>query len=525
MKKPHVAALAALVLVGLPACGQLGSGAPTDGAVLIYATTEVPRHLNPAVQSGLATATPGAQLFASPVRFDDSFEPIPYLAESWDLSEDGTTMTLHLVEDAVFHDGEPITSEDVKFSLNVVKAEHPFGRSLYGPVDSVDTPDPHTVVINLSRPHPALMIAMSPPFLPVLPAHVYGDDDTVADHPRNSTDVVGSGPYRLEDHRQGERITLEKFDDFFVAAPDTPQTVIIETLPDENTMALALEKGEIHMMITNKPTLVERLQDTDDVTVAETGYEALGPINWLGFNTENEHLQDTRVRQAVAYAIDTDYLIDQMHKGVPLEAPGPIHPSSPYFDDDIQRYDRDVEKAEQLLDEAGYPEGADGTRFTLTLDWTQAGGVGDLAEIIKANLADVGIVVTTRTSDFPTWASRVSNYDYDMTMDNVWNWGDPVVGVQRSYVCDNIVEGVVWSNMSQYCNPEVDTLFEEAASATDEHERNDRYREVQEILADELPVYWIESLEFKNAYRNEVHGAPDGIFGVISPILETTVGD
>lgn len=525
MKKPHVAALAGLIVFALPACGNFSSAAPTDGDVLIYATTEVPRHLNPAVQSGLATATPGAQLFASPVRYDQDFEPIPYLAKSWDLSGDDRTMTLHLVEDAVFHDGEPITSEDVKFSLNVVKQEHPFGRSLYGPVESVDTPDEHTVVIHLSRPHPALMIAMSPPFLPVLPKHVYGTDDTVSDHPQNSTDVVGSGPYRLADHRQGQRITLEKFDDFFVASTETPDTVIIETLPDENTMTLALETGEIHMMIIAEPTLVERLRHTEGVTVAETGYEALGPINWLEFNNKNEFLKDQRVRQAIAYAIDTDYLIEKMHKGVSREAPSPIHPSSPYFFEDIKRYDRDLDKAEGLLDDAGFPEKSDGTRFSLVLDLTDVGGVGDLAEIIKANLADVGILVTLRSSDFPTWATRVSHYDYDMTMDNVWNWGDPVVGVERTYVCDNIVEGVVWSNMSQYCNPEVDRLFEAAASATDPDERVERYHEVQELLAEELPIYWIESLEYKNAYTNDVHHAPNGIFGIMSPLLQTTVGD
>ncbi|WP_256840131.1 ABC transporter substrate-binding protein [Ornithinimicrobium faecis] len=525
MKKPHVSALAALVAISLSACGSLVSQAPSDGEVFIYATTEVPRHLNPAVQSGLATATPGAQLFASPVRFDDSYEPIPYLAESWDVSEDGETVTLHLVEGALFHDGQPITADDVKFSLNVVKNEHPFGRSLYGPVESVDTPDPHTVIINLSRPHPALMIAMSPPFLPVLPEHVYGVDDTVADHPQNSRDVVGSGPYKLADYQQGQRITLEKFDDFFISNSATPETLIIETLPDENTMALALETGEIHMMVTFEPTLIERLRGIDGVTVAEAGYEALGPINWLEFNTKNEVLDDKRVRQAIAYAIDTDYLIEQMHKGVSQEAPGPIHPSSPYFFKEIKRYERDLEKAEELLDQAGYPESPDGTRFRLTLDWTSAGGVGDLAEIIKANLAEVGIIVTTRSQDFPTWATRVSNYEYDMTMDNVWNWGDPVVGVERTYRCDNIVEGVVWSNMSQYCNPEVDSLFEAAASATDEGQRADRYQQVQEVLVDDLPVYWIESLAFRNTYRDDVRNAPNGIFGVMSPMLETTVGE
>ena len=138
---PVIAITVALGLV-LSGCAAPSALVGNSDDTLIFGTGSVPRVLNPAVQSGLATATPGAQLFASPVRLNSDMEPEPYLAESWDESKDGKTVTLHLAEDAKFHDGQPVTAEDVAFSLGVVKREHPFGANLFGPVTSVDVWDP-----------------------------------------------------------------------------------------------------------------------------------------------------------------------------------------------------------------------------------------------------------------------------------------------------------------------------------------------------------------------------------------------
>ena len=140
---------------------------------LVIATTQVPRHFNGAVQSGMATAMPSAQIFASPLRYDENWKPQPYLAQSWDVASDGLSVTLHLVKNALFHDGQPVTSEDVAFSIMAIKANHPF-QTMLAAVDKVETPDPFTAVIRLSHPNPALLLAMSPALMPILPKHVYG---------------------------------------------------------------------------------------------------------------------------------------------------------------------------------------------------------------------------------------------------------------------------------------------------------------------------------------------------------------
>jgi peptide/nickel transport system substrate-binding protein len=522
---PAIAIAAALGLV-LGGCAAPSALVGSSDDTHIFGTGAVPRILNPAVQSGLATATPGAQLFASPVRLNDDLEPEPYLAKSWKESADGKTMTLHLAQDAKFHDGQPVTSEDVAFSLGVVKREHPFGANLFGPVTSVDTPDEHTVVINMSRRHPALMTAMSPPFLPVMPKHIYGSDDTVADDPHNAQNVVGSGPYRLASNLEGKRIVLDKVDDFFMDNAKAPQQVLIEIISDENTLALATEKGEIDMMVSNTPSILSRMEAVDGVTVADRGYEGLGALTWLGFNVKSKNVSDKRVRQAIAYAIDRDYLVNKLHRGQIEPATSPIANGSPYFDDSLPSYDRDLDKAADLLDDAGYPVDENGNRFTVQLDYDplSAEMSSSIAETIKANLKDVGITVKIRSSaDEPTWGNRVANYDYDMTLDNVWNWGDPAVGVERTYLCDNIKKGVLWANMSQYCNEDVDRLFKKAAAAPDEKTRKSDYAKVQKILTDELPILPLENQQYRNIYSDSVHNAPNGPFGIMSPLLDTSM--
>ena len=187
--------LAAAIALAAAAASP-GAFAQKRGGTLVMAIQSTPRHLNPAVQSGTATGIPGTQLFAAPLRYDEGWNPQPYLAESWSVSDDGLAVTLNLVKGATFHDGQPITSEDVAFSVETVKANHPF-KSMFAPVEEVQTPDAHTAILKLSEPHPALMLAMSSQLLSIIPKHIYGDGQDPKSHPRNSENVVGSGPFKL----------------------------------------------------------------------------------------------------------------------------------------------------------------------------------------------------------------------------------------------------------------------------------------------------------------------------------------
>jgi peptide/nickel transport system substrate-binding protein len=203
--------------------------------------------------------------------------------------------------------------------------------------------------------------------------------------------------------------------------------------------------------------------------------------------------------------------------GLSQEAKTGIHPGSPLYNENVEAYEVDLEKANALLDEAGYEREADGTRFSLTIDYGNP-TTKPQAEFTKASLSKVGIDVNVNSYvDFPTWAQKISNHNFDMTWDTVFNWGDPVIGVHRTYSSDNIKPGVIWSNTQQYSNPEIDALMEEAGQEIDPDKRKALYDKFQEILAEDLPVYWTNTLPYHTVYSNKIGNPPLGIWASSSP--------
>ena len=482
----------------------------------------MPRHLNGAVQSGIATAVPSTQIFASPIRYDENWEPQPYLAKSWETSEDGLTVTLNLVDNATFHDGEPITSEDVAYSILTTKENHPF-KSMFAPVESIDTPDAHTVVINLSNPHPALLLALSPALAPVLPKHVFDDGQDIKSHPMNSK-PVGSGPFMLEEFKAGEAIVLKKNPNFFLDGRPKLDEIIVRIIKDPSALLIAMENGEADMYpFMAGSQEIRRLEKADQLGVTAEGYAAVGPLNWLAFNTASPKLSDVRVRQAIAYAVDRDFITKALHRGVSTPQRGPIIESSPFFDESIPAYDADLDKAKALMAEAGF---ADGMELTIDFIPGPKEQQQSIAEYMKSQLKKIGIAVTVRAApDFPTWAGRVGGHDFELTMDIVFNWGDPVIGVHRTYLSDNIRQGVIWSNTQQYANAKVDELLNAAAIESDPTKRKELYAEFQQIVANDLPVYWINALPYHTAYDKKLMNVPTGIWGTMHPMDMVSWGE
>lgn len=501
------ACLAAISLAPAPAFAE--------GGTLVIASTQVARHLNGAVQSGIATGMPSTQIFASPLRYDENWNPQPYLAESWTVSEDGLSVELNLVQDAVFHDGMPVTSEDVAFSIMTTKEHHPF-KSMFAPVEAIETPDAHTAVIRLSQPHPALLLALSPALAPVLPKHVYGDGEDPKSHPANSA-PIGAGPFKLEEFVAGEAIVLKKNPDFFIEGRPKLDEVIYRIIKDESALMIAMENGEADAYpFMTQSTSIRRMQEAEHLDVTEEGYDGIGPINWLAFNTASEKLSDARVRQAIAYAVDRDFITQALHRGVSRPQRGPIIESSPFFDASIPAYDADLDKARALMEEAGHADG-----MSLTVDYIPgpAEMQKNVAEYLKSRLKEIGIEVEVRAApDFPSWAARVSGHDFDLTMDVVFNWGDPVIGVHRTFLSTNIREGVIWSNTQQYVNERVDELLNAAAVEMDPERRKTLYSEFQHIVATDLPIYWINAMPYHTAYDRKLENVPTGIWGFMHPM-------
>ncbi len=495
---------------------------PKRGGTFVLGTTQVPRHLNGAVQSGVATAVPSTQIFASPLRFDDKWNPQPYLAESWKLAEDGKSLTLNLRKNALFHDGQPVTSADVAFTIMAIKAHHPF-KTMMAPVVGVDTPDAHTAVIRTSTPHPALLLCMSPALCPILPKHIYDDGQYLPTHPRNSVNVIGSGPFKVVEFNPSQRIVMERFDKFFLPGKPYLDKVIISINPDSASLMLSLERGDINMMpFVSVPTDLRRLANEKQFTLTPKGYEGIGALNWMEFNTAKKPLSDVQVRRAIATSIDKNFITKALMGGFAVPDDGPIIASSPFATQDLRRYPYDLKKAASMLDAAGYKVGANGERFKLTIDYLP--GVDDqqktVAEYIRGQLKKVGITVEVRTSaDFPSWAKRMATHDFDLAMDLVFNWGDPVIGVARTYLSTNI-KPIVWTNTMSYRNPKVDELLNDAATTLDPTVRKAYYATFQKIVTDDLPIEYINVVPYHTVTGKRVRNVPTTIWGPMSPYDE-----
>jgi peptide/nickel transport system substrate-binding protein len=515
------AALTAGTIFGIPF--EVAAQA-AKGGVLVIGSTQAPRHLNSAVQSGIATMMPAAQLFASPIRMDKNWKPQPYLAESWTLSPDNRSVALVLRKDAVFHDGKPITSEDVKFSIETIRDNHPF-KTMYGPVNAVTINDARSAVIRLSEPHPAVMLAMSTSLTPIIPKHIFGDGTDVKVHPRNSN-PIGSGPFKLVEFKPGEYIVLERFDRFFLKDVPKLDRIIVRLFKDSASLLLAFESGEIdvHQGITD-PRELERVRKTQGAVVVKGAAPAIGPLIWLAFNTKNPKLADKRVRQAINFAVDKQYILNTILGGINARSTGPIASSSPFYTGDVEKYELNLAKAAKLLDDAGLRPAANGVRLTLDLDAIP--GNADqktIQEYLKVSLAKVGIEINQRQSpDFPSWARRVSSLQFEMTLDSVWNWGDPVIGVHRTWLSSNIRQGVIWSNTQSYANPKVDEWLAAAGKEMNLAKRKDLYKQVQKEVVDDCPVAFLYEQTFYEVYGAKVVNPPSGIWGQTDGITDTSI--
>ena len=437
------------------------------------------------------------------------------------MAPDGLSLTLHLVKGAKFHDGTPITSEDVAFSIMAIKVNHPF-KAMYAPVSGVDTPDSYTAVIRLSKPHPAILLCMSPVLCPIMPKHVYGTDPNIRQNPANKA-PIGSGPFKFVEWKPGDYIMLEKNKDFFIKGKPHVDRIIIKIIPDMNNRVMAVERGEVDAMpFFDSLREVKRLSGDKNLVVTNKGYAGIGSLDWVAFNTGKKPFDDVRVRQAAAYAIDRNFFAKVIMMGLVTPSATPITPFSPFYTKDVNMYDVNLEKAKKLLDEAGYPVKADGTRFTVTVDYAPGSPTTKMmAEYLKPQLAKVGIDAKIRISpDFGTWAERVSNYNFDITTDNVFNWGDPVIGVHRTYSSANIVKGVPFSNTQQYRNPKVDAIMEQAASEVDNEKRAKLYKEFQQIVMNDVPIYFMTTTAYHTIYNKRVGNVPASIWGFLAPYMD-----
>ncbi|MCW5729664.1 MAG: ABC transporter substrate-binding protein [Alphaproteobacteria bacterium] len=468
----------------------------------------------PTLMIGISQTTPTAivagKIYESLLRYSTDLKPMPGLAKSWEVSEDGRTYTFRLHENVKWHDGQPFTAEDVVFTATKYLIEvHPRSRPIMQRAESVTAPDRNTVVFRLKEPFAPFIMAWEPSTAPIVPKHIY-DGTNYRNNPANQT-PIGTGPFKLQEWVRGSHIHLVRNDEYWQPGKPYLDAIYYRVLPDAGARVVAMETGQTHLSaFADIETFeVPRLKAMPHLELTTKGYEYLAQMVWLDFNLRNPPMNDRRFRQAVYYAMDRDFIRDRIWFGLGKIATGPIHSSIPHYDANVPKYPLDLKKSEQLLDEMGLKRGTDGVRVRVTLDALPYGDIYKrLAEYTKQALARVGIEVTIRTSDVAGWGDRVRNWDYEMTHQVLSQLGHPALGVSRLYITSNIRKGVLFSNVNGYTNPRIDELFSKAAVAVEPAQIQAMYSEIQRILVEDVPVAWLLELEFptfiNKQFRNVV---------------------
>ncbi|MGM4967255.1 ABC transporter substrate-binding protein [Tardiphaga sp. 1201_B9_N1_1] len=491
--------LSATALSGIP-LGITRATGQTRGGTLNTIIQPEPPILVTAINQQQPTLTVGGKLYESLLRYDFDLKPIPGLAKSWEVSPDGLTYTFKLFPNITFHDGKPLTSEDVIFTMTKVLMEtHARGRVTFARIAKAEAPDPLTVIFTLKSPFAPFLTSLDCTTAPILPKHIYEGTD-YRKNPANAQ-AIGCGPFKLKEWVKGSHIHFVRHEGYHRPGEPYLDEIIYRAIPDGASRTVAVEQGKVQLTQWGDIEFFEvpRLSKLPNYEVSTKGYEFFAPHQWIELNNRIKPMDDKRFRQAVMHAIDRKAMLQRIYFGLGKLATGPISSKTRFYDKNVKTYDYSLDKAKALLDEMGLKPGPDGKRVTLRYLISPVSEANTrAAEFLRQSLGRVGIDLQLQTTDIAGWAQKFADWDYDMTANLVYQFGDPALGVARTYITSNIKKGILFSNTAGYSNPEVDRLFEEAAVATSDDKRQELYSQVQRILVEDVPVVWTFEQDYPN---------------------------
>lgn len=525
MKKKIPISLILLLLTVLASTAKMNAGGqetPRHGGTLIWAMPADPQSLNPA----LSTASWGQHacsntfqgLTSHKMAPNGDWIQVPVLAESWEMSLDGLSYTYHLVQNATWHDGEPFTSADVKFSFENVLMQAA-AKSTWKYVESIETPDDYTVIFHLNQIYAPFATFMTYMYGAIVPKHIYTHDngtifsiDEIKAVQFDLAYVIGTGPFMLKEYVKGDHLTLERNPNYFKASLPYLDKIIMKIIPNPEMRTQAIKSGEVDFIPQQVGTaIVDELNTTEGLAVTNKGMEYSGPTYLMYLNVaKSPILSNKLVRHALSHAIDRDEMSTLATNGYHPPGTTSISSELPFWHNpNVREPWYNVTRANELLDEAGYPKGTDGIRFSLTFQWdtTYSTEVTKVAEVLRDHLGTVGIDLELVPMDNPTFfEATYINHDFDMAMWTSGSGPDPSVRLDRTYRSTGYLTPASYVNPMGYNNTEVDALFDAAAVSLDPMERQQMFWQIQEILVDDLPI--INALEKPSytVYRTTYEG-------------------
>ena len=429
-----------------------------------------------------------------------SGEPFGDLATEWESSDDYLTHTFKLREGVKWHDGEDFDAEDVVWTYTDVLDTGPAAYSYphVANVSSVEASDSHTVVFTLEQPDANFAATLGNYYAPiVLAEHIYAGTDAAENQANQHP--IGTGPFKFVSQEIGDRVIMERNDDYWGLKPEFDQ-LVFRVIPNRATAIAALRAGEIAYS-TASPAFgdVADLESADSITVDSTVSHL---IQWIGFNMENPILADVNVRKAISHAINTEEVNDNAYFGLTVASKGQYLSYSPVYDETALQPAFDVDEAERLLDEAGYPRGADGTRFELNFVAFHASIYGgpEAAAVVQQQLDRVGIKANIDLIDVAIYTQKVHvDRDFDM----VTRAG--LQGPNPQMFADYVVS-TGGTNVMAYSNEVVDQAFIDARTTSDFQQQLTAYHAMQQELANDMPRFNLVEYAYLRPYRTGLSG-------------------
>jgi len=474
---------------------------PQGGTFRMGIQTDIP--FNPVYARGTDGVYVLRAIFSQLVRTDINALPAPDLAESWEHSPDGSEWTFFLNKDAKWHDGEPVTAHDVKFTFDSVLDPDvgSFKARDIGDLEQVDVIDDYTVKFTLSDGNAWWPTVVAYGYF-IIPEHILGGQNLDEATEFNTTSPIGSGPYKVSEVVLGSHAVLEAFDDFYRGRPNI-DTLVFKVLPDVNTQLAQLQAGELDY-VTVAAQHLSALKDNPDIV---TKILPQATTLMLNYSHDSPFLQDRSVREALIYGLNRQLIIDQVSEGTGIIGEGPLSPAvKAYFNSDLPIRYYDPDNAAELLAEAGWEDtdddglldkdiDGDGARdaFVLNLISDKGNPAREQVTLIAQQYWEkLGIKVEPEILERSVWAARLrarpgakegqTSADCDIYTSN------------RSYQENPDRMRLFWytdsgTNIGNYSNPEVDALLDAGNQEFDDAKRVEIYKEFQEVFAADAP--WI----------------------------------
>jgi peptide/nickel transport system substrate-binding protein len=480
------------------------AGPPQPGGTAVIAVSADFQSFNPVVNTHLTTDDViKFMLFTPLIQYDEKLAPQPWLAESWQLSDSSVTFTLR--SDVRWHDGQPVTAEDVKFTFDLAKDTTTgslLGSAYLNMVESATVVDPRTIRFDFVAPHAQALDGF---WWPPLPRHLLQGVTPagLAQHAFNRR-PVGSGPFRFTEWRPGQSLTLDANPDFPAGLGGRPNLdrVVWRVVPEATTMATELISGTADVIgYTLLPDQAQQIRQQEGQGV-ELRHHPSREFTFIAWNNNHELFRDAAVRRALTMAVNREQIISALLQGFAVPAHGMIPPWSPMYTD-IGALPFDPNQARQILQQAGWTDSngdrvldRGGRPFRFILLVNSANRLHqDMATVIQQQLAAVGVGVEVRTQEFQSMLQQYKARNYEAV---IANWildtfkvdPTPIFSCAQARIPNS-------ANRTGYCNPQADALVEQGLRTTDAAQGKQTWERFSRMLQQDQPLtflYWIEDL-------------------------------